>query len=247
MIKLSAVSYTNSLPFVYGLNHYKSQLDFELSLDIPSACAAKLLGGQVDIGLVPVAIIPLLKNAEIISDYCIGSEGKVASVLLVSNHPLTEIDKIYLDYQSRTSVMLCRVLCDIHWQINPLFQSADQNYLNQISKNEAAVVIGDRAFEAAKNFKYQYDLSEAWFNATGLPFVFACWVKRDVKIEPLFLENFNKAIQFGITNREKAIRMLSEKSYQDFLITYVNRFISYNFDNQKQKALETFLKLISKY
>ena len=70
----------------------------ELSRDIPSECARKLIAGEVDLGLVPVAVIPEVNNAQIISDYCIGAEGKVHSVLLLSETPLEEIEKVYLDY-----------------------------------------------------------------------------------------------------------------------------------------------------
>ena len=57
-------------------------------LDIPTDCATKLAEGTIDIGLVPVSIIPELKNARIISDHCIAADGVVNSVLLLSNVPL---------------------------------------------------------------------------------------------------------------------------------------------------------------
>ena len=65
-IKISAVSYTNTLPFIYGLENSKIINHIELSKDIPSVCAKKLISNKVDIGLVPVAIIPKLNNYEII-------------------------------------------------------------------------------------------------------------------------------------------------------------------------------------
>ena len=55
-IKISAVSYTNTIPFIYGLKRSPEVLDLiELSLDVPAVCAIKLIENQVDIGLVPVA------------------------------------------------------------------------------------------------------------------------------------------------------------------------------------------------
>ena len=90
-IKVSAVSYLNTLPFIYGINNSEVVNDIKLSLDIPSDCGMKLLSGEVDLGLVPVAILPQLKEYHIISDYCIGAEGKVDSVALYSDVPLDEI------------------------------------------------------------------------------------------------------------------------------------------------------------
>ncbi|NQX96939.1 MAG: hypothetical protein HRT73_03545 [Flavobacteriales bacterium] len=96
-IKVSAVSYLNTLPFIYGINNSEVMEGIDLSLDIPSDCAKKLLSGEVDLGLVPIAILPQLKEYHIISDYCIGAEGKVDSVALYSDVPLNEIEYIYLD------------------------------------------------------------------------------------------------------------------------------------------------------
>ena len=107
-VKISVVSYLNSKPFIYGLKHSELINNVELSLDIPSDCARKLLNGEVDLGLIPIAVIPKLKEHYIISDYCIGAEGKVTSVMMYSEVPLQEISTILLDYQSRTSVTLAR-------------------------------------------------------------------------------------------------------------------------------------------
>ena len=42
-IKISVVSYSNSLPFVFGLQTKLDKKIFNLSLDMPSVCAEKLL------------------------------------------------------------------------------------------------------------------------------------------------------------------------------------------------------------
>ncbi len=145
-LKISVVSYLNSKPFIYGLEHSDLMNEIDLQLDIPSTCAQKLMDGIVDIGLVPVAIIPKLKEAHIISDYCIGAVGKVASVCLYSEVPLNEIKTILLDYQSRTSVTLVKVLAREHWKISPEWQNASENFENSVSGTTAAVIIGDRTF-----------------------------------------------------------------------------------------------------
>ena len=79
-LKISAVSYLNTKPFLYGLFQSGMEDSIDLSLDIPSECARKLVAGEVDLGLIPVAVIPQLKTPHIISDYCIGTEGAVKTV-----------------------------------------------------------------------------------------------------------------------------------------------------------------------
>ena len=116
-IKILAVSYLNAKPFIYGLEHSNLLTNYKLELDIPSVCADKLLNNKVDIGLVPVAIIPFFKDYTILTDYCIGAKGAVGSVMLYSDVPLNEIENIYLDYQSRTSVALVQIIAANYWKI----------------------------------------------------------------------------------------------------------------------------------
>ena len=99
-IKVSAVSYTNTKPFVYGLTHSDVIDQIDLSLDIPSDCARKLIDDEADIGLVPVAALLNIPNYQIISDYCIGATGAVNSVFIFSNLPIGEIKTIRLDSYS---------------------------------------------------------------------------------------------------------------------------------------------------
>ena len=78
---ISAVSYVNAKPFIYGIEHSGFFQNFSLSLDVPSVCAEKLKNNQVDIGLAPVAIIPELGEHYIIPDFCIGANGPVRTVM----------------------------------------------------------------------------------------------------------------------------------------------------------------------
>jgi chorismate dehydratase len=245
-IKVSIVSYLNSKPFIYGLQQSNLINEIDLSLDMPSICSQKLLENKVDIGLIPVATIPHLKEKYIISDYCIGAVGKVNSVVLYSDVPLQKIEKIILDYQSRTSVQLVKILAKEYWKINPLFESGDIDYENKINGSTAAVIIGDRTFGLSSTYKYEYDLSEEWFKFTNLPFVFACWVTNK-KLPIEFLEKFNAAIRFGIENKEVLIRELEKAQEYVFDIrSYLNKYISFEFDSEKKQGLELFLSYLPK-
>ena len=234
-IKISAVSYLNTKPFVYGLQHSDIINEIDLSLDIPSMCAKKLLNDEVDIGLVPVSILPELKEHYILTDYCIGAEGAVKSVILFSEVPLNEIKNIYLDYQSKTSVQLVKVLAQNFWKIKPAWIDADKNYEEEISDYAAGIVIGDRALELKNKFKFSYDLAEEWKKFTGLPFIFACWVSNK-KLPEAFINKFNQAICFGIENKESVITNPNEREYFE-------KYISYEFDEKKKKAMKLFLEL----
>ena len=241
-IKISLVSYLNSKPFQYGLEHYKLQADIDLVLDMPSVCAQKLIEGKVDLGLVPVAVLPGINEYHIISDYCIGAEGKVGSVMLYSDVPLFEIKNILLDYQSQTSVTLVRILAKNFWKISPQWIVATANYENDIKGNTAAVIIGDRTFGLEDQYKYSYDLAEEWLKFTHLPFVFACWVANK-KLPDSFIKEFNAALKYGLDNRKALIAELNTaKTYNTDIAFYLNNSIKYNFDDTKKQALNLFLE-----
>jgi len=176
-IRISAVRYANTYPFIYGLTEKGFDTKAVIETDHPSVCAEKLISGKADLGLVPVAAIPLIKEAYITGDYCIGADGKVRTVQMMSNSSPVDVKRIYLDYRSRTSVNLIRVIARNFWKREPEWINTSNGFdFRAVAKNEAVVLIGDQCFELENSYHNSVDLAEEWKNYTGLPFVFACWV-----------------------------------------------------------------------
>jgi len=242
--KVSAVSYLNTIPFIYGINNSKISNQIELLIDFPSECARKLSENEVDIALVPVAILKKNPKFKIVSDFCIGANGKVDTVCLYSETPLKEIEEIYLDYQSKTSVELLRILCREYWKITPKFKNSEKGFEDKIEGRTAALIIGDRAFAANKKYKYVYDLSEIWKEMTGLPFVFACWISNK-NIDENFLSEFNSALKFGLSEIDKSVEIEKHNfPHCNNPNDYLNNKISYILDKEKRKGMELFLEKI---
>ena len=105
--RIATVSYLNTIPFVYGIQH-EGSLRAELLLSPPSECAANFISGKADIALVPSAVVPTLVDAEIITNYCIGSSGPVRTVVLAGNAPIGMARRVFLDSHSLTSVQLAK-------------------------------------------------------------------------------------------------------------------------------------------
>ena len=82
--RIGVVSYFNTQPLLLGIEKADFLSKIELVKDYPAKIAQALIDGQIDIGLVPVAITPLLSNPHIVSDFCIGTKSKVASVAIFS-------------------------------------------------------------------------------------------------------------------------------------------------------------------
>lgn len=237
-IKISAVSYTNTKPFIYGITHSEIKEQIDLSLDIPADCAAKLISDQVDIGLIPVAAIPDVSNAQIIGSYCIGSIGAVNSVFIFSNVPVSKIKTVFLDPQSRTSNNLAKVLLKFYFKVDVDFTT------DEAIETDAKVLIGDRTFGRVSDFQYFYDLGEEWMNFTGLPFMYAAWVANK-EIPADFIADFDSALRFGLSNRAEVLKKLPPVPNFD-LEDYLYHKLDFELTNEKRKALDLFLHYVSK-
>ena len=238
---LTAVSYLNTKPLLYGILNHEVEQELEINLDIPSVCADKLKAGVVDFALVPVAVIPELENPHIISDYCIGSDGAVRTVCIFSDVPIHEIKTIQLDFHSRTSVQLCQILCREYWKITPEFVPASTDFINKISGTTAAVVIGDRTIPLEEKHRFRYDLGAAWTSHTGLPFVFAAWVSNQA-MEEGFIQRFNAAMKKGVEMIPKLIYLIPKPHPNYDLQEYFQNYIHYNLDASKRAGLDLFLE-----
>jgi chorismate dehydratase len=241
-IRVGAVNYLNTKPLIYSFEHGHMANEIELVLDYPSKLASALQKNQLDIALLPIAAMANITDAEIISPYGIASDNHVASVALFSEVPIEEIQEIYLDYQSRTSVALLRILLRDYWRVRPMLLESDENYIDQIKGKTAGIIIGDRALENYNRFNYRYDLSEAWMSHTQLPFVFAAWISNQPLNED-FKSRFNAAIADGLTHIDDIIALQNFPSYD--LKTYYTENISYHLDEQKQKGMTIFLKQLA--
>ncbi|RYG52923.1 MAG: hypothetical protein EOO01_05735, partial [Chitinophagaceae bacterium] len=223
-IKVGIVNYLNTLPLGYGIERSPVMNDIEYSGDYPSRLAKQLIDGTIDLGLVPVAVIPYLPSHFINTDYCIGTEDEVASVCLFSDVPIEEADTVLMDYQSRTSVALAKLLLRDHWKLTPEIVPTENDFRPLIQGRTAGLVIGDRALEQRSKSKYIYDLGSEWRRHTGLPFVFAAWVSRE-KLDPGFVAAFNDANAMGVAAIEEVLKNFEYKPYD--LRTYFFKNMSY--------------------
>lgn len=248
-IRISAVRYANTYPFIYGLTERGFDRKSILETDHPADCASKVISGRSDLGLVPVAAIPFIKEPHIVGDYCIGTNGKVRTVQLMGNSPLKDAETIYLDYRSKTSVNLIKIIALNFWKKNFNWIDTSEGFdFKSIKDNEAAVLIGDQCFELEDFYRYKCDLGEEWRKFSGLPFVFACWVSNK-QLPSDFIDDFNDALTLGVQNIDLvAERFGSSGSMTGTkLIDYLTENIDYPLNDEKKKAMKLFLDLLESY
>jgi len=232
-IKISAVSYTNTLPFLQGIKSSPIIDEVDLSVDYPAECARRVIQDEVDLGIIPVAALLDIPNYHIVTDYCIGSNGAVDSVFIFSKKPIHEVKSLCLDKESRTSNGLARILLKYYWK----------QEVEIISEGEADayVLIGDRTFGKKESVDYVYDLGEYWKEFTGLPFAFAVWVSNK-ELPASFVASFNKALSLGVSHPEDVIPGLPVYPNFDYRY-YLTKNLDFHLDTQKRKAIDKYLEL----
>lgn len=241
-IRVGIVSYLNTRPLIYGLKLEPLASQIELVEDNPARLAEMLKHDEIDLGLIPVAAIPELKEWHLSGDYCIGTDGEAASVCLFSEVPYEKIEKVYLDYQSRTSVELLKWIMREYWGIHPeIIDATDEDYRKKIQGTTAGLVIGDRAFEQRKLSTFFYDLGAEWKKITGQPFVFAVWVSNKQLPKDL-LQKLNEANAVGLTHIDEIVASQHFDLYD--LKKYYTLHMNYLLDERKKKAMEYFLEVI---
>ena len=145
--RIAAVSYLNTIPFIYGIEH-EGNLRAELLLSPPSLCAKNFAEHKADIALVPAAAVPSLADALVVTEYCIGAAGPVRTVVLLSNEPIEKARRVFLDAHSLTSVQLAGYLLAKHWKVTPEYYTLeDYAQLGHALPGDAFLLIGDKVFD----------------------------------------------------------------------------------------------------
>ncbi len=244
-IKIALVEYFNTLPFYDALLHDKSIDEENLLNRNPGECAALFYSGQAELALIPVVPFLLNGNAKLITNYCIGTEGEVRTVCLMSKVPLNEIKHVCLDSHSRTSVQLFHLLSKGFWNISPEHSVVSVNELN-LQEHDAILMIGDKVFKNENRFRYTYDLGKEWLKWTGLPFVFAVWVCKN-HLSSAIEVRLNSIFERSFENLPILLKEYEQDNQSFDLENYYEKNISFNFDEKKKMALKRFEELCIQY
>lgn len=243
---ISVVSYINTWPFLYGLEHHEHALAaFHPRLDYPAECTRKIASGEVSMGLIPVGGLLSMTDYKIVTDFCIGAGTHVCTVMIYSNSPLTKIKKLILDYQSTTSVLLAQILVENYWKLDLEYeQLTPETNVRQIPNDSAVLIIGDRCFELQKKFSYATDLATAWNKFTGLPFAFAVWVAKN-EVPDSIINVLQNSLLYGLENTDKAIEKYnnSKRLTDKDIKHYLTNCIQFELNTERHRAIEKFLTL----
>jgi chorismate dehydratase len=231
MVKLGRISYVNMAPVFFRLD-----AEVEEVVGVPTELNRRLIAGEIDIA--PISSIEYARHASqlrILPQLCVGSEGAVDSIQLVSRKPLEEVRTVAVTPESATSVVLTRVLLPDAAQV-PLGEEAD-----------AKLLIGDAALKSAfEDPTPHYDLGRLWRERTGLPMVFAVWAAPEPVADGV------AALEEALVASLRAARAEPERLAHEaselygypagFLARYFEK-LRYRFGPRERAGLITFLEL----
>jgi len=250
-LRVSAISYLNTVPLMWGLEHGLAGAHFQVSYTLPSQCAASLKAGAADIGIIPAAAYASIPDLMVVPGVAIASVRPVRSILLVSKVPLDQIRTVALDTSSLTSVALLKVLFARWWGGAPTFSPMEPHIDQMLSTNDAGLVIGDPALRIDRSRYITYDLAEEWIRLTGKPFVFAFWAVRreslsnldpNVDLAAVFQQSRNEGLapnSLHIIAKEWAPRLQLSPSQ---VISYLTENIHYYLDTECIVGLQLFFQ-----
>jgi len=170
-LRISCVSFFNTTPLVYGLQHDAS---LRLRFGVPSSLLDDLKFNRADVALLPVIDYQHAPGLQIIPSGGIGCDGATLTVRLFSRSPIEQTTTLAADTDSHTSVALARVIFKNCYGLSPRVVP-----LNEASADDTLLLIGDKVITHPPVDKpVHLDLGYAWKQLTGLPFVFAVWTAR---------------------------------------------------------------------
>jgi len=231
VIRLGRISYVNMAPVFYRLDARVQEVQ-----GVPTELNRWLLGGELDVA--PISSIEYARNADrlrLLPRLCVGSEGAVDSIQLVSRKPLEQVRTVAVTPESATSVVLTRVLLPEATHV-PLGEESD-----------AKLLIGDAALKSAfEDPTPHYDLGRLWLERTGLPMVFAVWACPE-PLPPGLAELEDALVASVRLARAEPERLAHEASERygypaGFLARYFEK-LRYRFGPRERAGLMTFLEL----
>ncbi|HEY0545077.1 MAG TPA: menaquinone biosynthesis protein [Pyrinomonadaceae bacterium] len=249
--RLAASSYLNTAPLVWSFTHGSMRSRVELLTDAaPARCALMLERGLADVALVPVIEYGRMENVLVVPDVCVGSRGRVRSVVLATRlKDLKSVRTIALDASSRTSATLIQIIFREFLGLAPECKASAPDLRAMLEESDAALIIGDPAMTFPREDLYVHDLATLWREHTGLGFVFAMWMARGDAIERVRGVNFARARDEGLEHVEEIVGLYQQKLDlpREELREYLLKNISFELDALMRAGLELYFELAQKH
>jgi chorismate dehydratase len=191
MLRVAAINFLNPAPLMWDFEHPPLATElaqsYRLHYTQPSQCAAELLAGRADLGLIPIAA--LTPDLAVVPGCTIASLDQVRSIQLIvkASFRMETVRTVAADAASRSSLAYAEILFRKFAGNHPEFLPATADPVAMLQAADACILIGDPALlalerragiEAAVGPCHWMDIAGEWRRRTGLPWVAAVWAVR---------------------------------------------------------------------
>ncbi len=248
-IRFGLHDFLNAQPLLAPLSGEDLPEEFVIELDTPAALAERLDAGELDLAMIPaVAFFTGGRNYRLLDKVCIASCGKVDTVLFAVKAPLASLKTIAVDRRSKTSIALLKILFADRFAPEVSFVPHDPDPLAMLRSHAAGLIIGDQALAVPRDQTglQVFDLSEAWFEKTGLPFVHAVIaVRKGVSLSQKLQERIVAAPEQGLKRMQRYLKPYADKRGLDAAVCehYLKKRILYRLDTKEKEGVLLFQKL----
>jgi chorismate dehydratase len=264
---MAAIHFLNPAPLMWDFEHEPRRSDLRLRYQIgyttPSACAAELIVGDADLGLVPVAALATSRSLVVVPGCTIAALDRVRSILLVVRPPegVSGVRTVAADTSSRTSTAYARILFSVFWKVPAAFVPHEPDLEGMLAVADAALLIGDpallaledkdaRAARTGEQLLY-LDLAHEWHSLTGVPWVSAVWALRPDALEDTgmcatkLVDDLHSSRDQGLAHVDDLAEEWSERIAvsRETIRFYLSKNIYYILDEACLRGLGEFYRL----
>lgn len=256
--RIGMVNFINTAPFYEVWRQSVQRPEWQVTEAPPTVLNDMLFKGELDLGFISsheYGAHPELYK--ILGGLSISATGPVGSVFLFGREDVGVLQgkKVLLSAQSQTSVALVKIILEDFYGVKPVYEQGAIN-LAEISDDFSAVLaIGDDALRLREQGRYpvQMDLSEVWYEHTGLPFVFAVWAVREefCRQDPLTVveihHELQRCISEGKDNLMQICELVAPRIPMEVSACHAYlQGMEYDLGPQKVEALEKFFEFLVK-
>lgn len=261
-LRIAAIDFLNPAPLMWDFEHppLDAALERRYRIDrmAPSECAARLIDGGAELGLIPIAALAFAPQLRILPGCTIASKARVRSLILVrrASQALGEIRSVAADTASRTTIAYTRTLFHKWGNRAAVFVPLAADLDRMLGEADAAVVIGDPALvaleERANRFArtgeelVYHDIAHEWISLTGLPYISAVWAASPACVlDEVIVNDF---IQSRIHGRQNIEALVDEWSRRlpmpaETIRAYLTTNIHYTLDQDCIEGMRGFFRM----
>lgn len=239
---IGSVPYMNAAPLTRWFETEAGQQMATVRYAAPSVLARWLEKGEVDVALVSSVELFRRSGVQFVPGLAIATRREALSVRLFSKVPFTAIRTVALDESSLTSSALVRVLLTRVYGVHPRYQDHPPDLQAMLRQADAALLIGDAGMSASGEGLYVLDLGEAWYQWTGLPFIWAVWLANADAPMHLLTDLMHTAFAWGETHLDAIIESEAQRTGlpRELCARYLREVMTYRIDDSFLQGLERF-------